>query len=302
VRALVDVTNRVGVDVNLAFRSKHKSHVLQFVAGLGPRKAKQLLLNMPGKGGHLESRGALVEKMYEWVGRHVFTNVAGFLRIIDKNESEPEVLDDTRVHPAQYDKARWMAASALDCEDEEDSFLCTEVMKPENCLKLNDLDLDAYCKMLEEEGQSGLRETLYDIKDELQFPFREVRRPFEPPSEMQTFTLLTGETKDSMFNTLIDVTVDRIVPGRSDSVTVYCKLDNGMRGILQDDKISSRGPLTLGEIEKCLHVGQLLQCCVIQPPHRRTEELYKEFTVFLSSRRCVRAFECEPVCACAARS
>jgi hypothetical protein len=48
-------------------------------------------------------------------------------------------------------------------------------MEPGNCLKLNDLDLDAYCTMLEEEGQVGLRETLYDIKDELQFPFREVR-------------------------------------------------------------------------------------------------------------------------------
>ena len=63
----------------------------------------------------------------------------------------------------------------------------------------------------------------------------QVRRPFEPPNELQVFTLLTGETEASMIDTLIDVTVDRILPGRSGGrswVTVYCKLDNGMRGIL----------------------------------------------------------------------
>ncbi len=116
-----------------------------------------------------------------------------------------------------------------------------------------------------------------------------------------------------MIDTLIDVTVDRIVPGRSGGracVTVYCKLDNGMRGILpvsarsaselvqqggfvcrrvglgvlQDDKISSSRTLELAEIEKRLQVGQTLQCCVTRPPPHRSEEVYKKFTVFLSTR------------------
>jgi transcriptional accessory protein Tex/SPT6 len=185
-RALVDVTNRVGVDVNLAFRLRHKSHVLQFVAGLGPRTAKLLLLNMPGKGGHLKSRLALLE-MNEWVGRRIFMNAAGFLRIIDENDAEPEVLDGTRVHPENYGLARKMAASALDLLDEiqEDcgAAPCAKVMEPSNCLKLDDLDLDLYATMVEKDGRSGLRLTLYDIKDELQFPFRELRRPFEPSKE-----------------------------------------------------------------------------------------------------------------------
>jgi hypothetical protein len=70
-----------------------------------------------------------------------------------------------------------------------------------------------------------------------------VRRPFEPPNELQVFTLLTGETEASMIDTLIDVTVDRILPGRSGGrswVTVYCKLDNGMRGILPVSQRSAR--------------------------------------------------------------
>jgi hypothetical protein len=71
--------------------------------------------------------------------------------------------------------AKWIAANALDLFDDYDVDVCAKVMEPGNCLKLNDLDLDAYCTMLEEEGRVGHRETLYDIKDELQFPFREVR-------------------------------------------------------------------------------------------------------------------------------
>ena len=116
-----------------------------------------------------------------------------------------------------------------------------------------------------------------------------------------------------MIDTLVDVTVDRILPGHSEGrpcVTVYCKLDNGMRGILpvsarsaselvqhgrfacwrvglgvlQDDKISSSRTLELAEIEKRLQVGQTLQCCVTRPPPHRSEEVYKEFAVFLSTR------------------
>ena len=59
---------------------------------------------------------------------------------------------------------------------------------------------------------------------------------------------------------------------------------NFPHALLQDDKISSSRTLELAEIEKCLHVGQTLQCCVTRPPPHRSEEVYKEFTVFLSTR------------------
>ena len=98
------------------------------------------------------------------------------MRIVDHDlDIYPYVLDNTRIHPEHYDTAKWIAASALDVTDDADGDYCDEVMEPGNCLKLNELDLDAYCKMLEEDGKVGLRETVYDIKDELQFPFREVR-------------------------------------------------------------------------------------------------------------------------------
>lgn len=41
-RALVDVTNGVGVDINRAVIDAYYQHLLPFVCGLGPRKAQAL--------------------------------------------------------------------------------------------------------------------------------------------------------------------------------------------------------------------------------------------------------------------
>jgi len=42
-RALVDVTNKVGVDINRAVTDNYYQHLLPFVCGLGPRKAQALI-------------------------------------------------------------------------------------------------------------------------------------------------------------------------------------------------------------------------------------------------------------------
>ena len=39
-RVLVDITNKVGVDVNRAATDAYYQHLLPFVCGLGPRKAQ----------------------------------------------------------------------------------------------------------------------------------------------------------------------------------------------------------------------------------------------------------------------
>jgi transcriptional accessory protein Tex/SPT6 len=40
---LVDVTNKVGVDINRAVNDSYYQHLLPFVCGLGPRKAQVLV-------------------------------------------------------------------------------------------------------------------------------------------------------------------------------------------------------------------------------------------------------------------
>lgn len=47
-RALIDVTNRVGVDINRAVRSAYYAHLLPYVSGLGPRKAELILKKING--------------------------------------------------------------------------------------------------------------------------------------------------------------------------------------------------------------------------------------------------------------
>lgn len=42
-RTLVDVTNKVGVDINRAVADGYYQHLLPFVCGLGPRKAQVLV-------------------------------------------------------------------------------------------------------------------------------------------------------------------------------------------------------------------------------------------------------------------
>ena len=42
-RRLVDVTNKVGVDINRAVTDPYYQHLLPFVCGLGPRKAQALV-------------------------------------------------------------------------------------------------------------------------------------------------------------------------------------------------------------------------------------------------------------------
>lgn len=40
---MVDVTNKVGVDINRAVNDSYYQHLLPFVCGLGPRKAQVLV-------------------------------------------------------------------------------------------------------------------------------------------------------------------------------------------------------------------------------------------------------------------
>jgi len=42
-RTLVDITNKVGVDINRAVNDSYYQHTLPFVCGLGPRKAQVLV-------------------------------------------------------------------------------------------------------------------------------------------------------------------------------------------------------------------------------------------------------------------
>lgn len=193
----VRVVNRVGIDLNRCLQHRHASAPLQFVCGLGPRKASALLQAL-SRAGKVRSR----EELEPLLGSAVFFNAAGFLRVRAKyltEEDEVELLDDTRVHPDDYGFARKMAADALEAQETDGEAmqrLLRDIMA--DPAKLDDIDLDSFAEEWEKKGKSKKRLTLYDIKAELTRPYADPRGPWHGPPADRLFSLLSGETEWSL--------------------------------------------------------------------------------------------------------
>lgn len=195
----INVINEVGVDINRALEFPHSTILTHYICGLGPRKANHLLKTIRQNGGRLDNRSQLVTVCE--MGLQVFLNCAGFIRIepSDANDDRYEVLDGTRIHPETYDWPRKMAVdSADDNEVPENPTLAVEEVMAEPG-RLKDLDLDAFAEELARQGYGNKQITLYDIRDELSYRFKDHRPPFSGLESKDRFQLLTGETPQSFF-------------------------------------------------------------------------------------------------------
>lgn len=199
----VNRVNEVGVDINRALVHPYTSQLIQFVCGLGPRKAAALMRNLKKQQTPLlENRTQLLVNCS--LGDQVFQNCAGFVKIDTAQLSDTgtdtyiEVLDSTRIHPEAYDLARKMAVDALEYDDTNEvpsTGALEEIMEnPEN---LKDLDLDAFADQLVKEGCGNKKLTLYNIREELNSAYKDHREPYVSPNAEQTFTLLTKETHET---------------------------------------------------------------------------------------------------------
>jgi transcription elongation factor SPT6 len=135
-RAFINVVNEVGVNINLAAdKPLIHGHLVQFVSGLGPRKARELL-RIISKNLYVEHRAAMLEdtEIRAFMREVVWYNCAGFLNISKEGcsmwtknynvgqtynyeEEQAEYvkyaggpLEGTRVHPESYTYARAMAS------------------------------------------------------------------------------------------------------------------------------------------------------------------------------------------------
>ncbi|KDE06243.1 hypothetical protein MVLG_03402 [Microbotryum lychnidis-dioicae p1A1 Lamole] len=216
--ALIDVTNRCGVEINKAVRNAYYRHLLPYVAGLGPRKASGLVKKIESNvGGTLSNRSGLI--FHAITTKNIFMNAAGFLRIsqddlnadLGRREAagdEPEVLDDTRIHPEDYEVARKMAADAMEVDEEETATFKVPSqavinLMSDNPRRLDDLSLDDFAAELEKLFFMPKRLTLYSVRDEMQEPYADRRLPFRVPNPEEVFAMLTGETKQTFDNGLI---------------------------------------------------------------------------------------------------
>ncbi len=198
----INRTNEVGVDINECVAHPFTSNLVQFVGGLGPRKGAALLKTlrqMQSSQSRLENRQQLVTLCH--MGPKVLINCAGFIKIdtssLGDSEVYVEVLDGSRIHNEAYEWARKMAVDALEYDEDEGNpaNALEEILQdPE---KLTELDLDAFAQELERQGFGKKSITLQDIRQELHHMYKDLREPYQPPSEEEVFSMVTKETPET---------------------------------------------------------------------------------------------------------
>lgn len=213
----------VGVDPNRVIAHPHMTNIVQFIAGLGPRKGAHLLRSIKKSktGGQLVSRQQLVKEL--GMTKVIFINCAGFIKLDTGNLAEeyPEEpvtpLDSTRIHPQSYGYAKKIAVDA-NTEDEDEADVSDEAAADaieaifEAPQKLEDLDLKAFAEELQR-MDSGTRKsfTLQMIREEFQCRYKEHRDPYEHPRQEEIFAMLTKETPQTFYiGKLITCTVVQI--------------------------------------------------------------------------------------------
>jgi transcription elongation factor SPT6 len=242
--ALIDMVNMVGVDLEDAINDKYEANLLQYVCGLGPRKAARLLEVVQQNGGIVHARVDLIgneeQNKAPAMGPVVWNNCASFLYLLFQDEDqESDPLDNTRIHPEDYDIAKKIAGDALgldeeDIQDETEHHgsyavvrrLMTEKTRAERYDALDELDLHEYADQLEKKFGQRKRATLENIREELIEGYEELRMKWQPMTPREIFTMLTGETPESLpLNSIVPVKIRRIF---ADHIDV--KLDCGVDG------------------------------------------------------------------------
>eukprot|EP01102_Stenamoeba_stenopodia_P004004 TRINITY_DN1413_c0_g2_i1.p1 TRINITY_DN1413_c0_g2~~TRINITY_DN1413_c0_g2_i1.p1 ORF type:complete len:1514 (+),score=393.97 TRINITY_DN1413_c0_g2_i1:378-4919(+) len=231
------VVNDYGVDINKAMMHKSAAGTLQFVSGLGPRKALDLLQSLHQDGKRVLRRYYLRKRVrnknrrededeeekgdeddQEEVGhlsQFIYLNAAPFLRVlkkyfkdIDTGGLEWDILSDTRIHPQDESIAARMAADVTESSlrnksnkskrEELIKHIRTLFNNPRKESLLNDLDLDSTAAEWQRTRGELKKYTLYDIRQELITPYKDARSRYKELGWDELFTLLTGETEYSL--------------------------------------------------------------------------------------------------------
>ncbi|GFY84642.1 global transcription factor group B1 [Actinidia rufa] len=260
-QVMVDVTNQVGLDVNLAIAHEWLFSPLQFISGLGPRKAASLQRSLV-RAGAIYTRKDLLTA--HGLGKRVFVNAVGFLRIrrtgLAASSSQfIDLLDDTRIHPESYVLAQELAKDVYIADVQDDDAIDDEdvmEMAIEHVREKPDLlkyfEVDEYAKSKKWENK---RETLDNIRLELIQGFQDWRRLHEEPSQDDEFYMISGETEDTLAEgRIVQATVRRVQPQRA-----ICVLESGLTGVLTKEDYTDDWRDDTDLSEK-LHEGDILTC------------------------------------------
>ncbi|KAG5047637.1 hypothetical protein JHK86_017043 [Glycine max] len=256
---MTDVTNQVGIDINLAIRHDWLLAPLQFVSGLGPKKAGVLHRELLG-GTDVRNRRDLAK--FGLDKEKVFCNAVGFLKVSCDEENFVDngsnTLDHTRIHPESYNLSEELALAVYKkhVPDPEANFSgvnAIEYIQNDPNL-LENFDLNEYADRLEIEKGEYKRITLIDIKMELLHGFKDPRIPYTELTQEEEFYMITGETGDALVEgKRVQATVRNVM-----SKQAFCVLDSGMTGVLFKEDFSDETE-NISLTDK-LHQGAVLTC------------------------------------------
>lgn len=263
-QVMVDVTNQIGLDVNLAASHEWLFAPLQFISGLGPRKAASLQRSLV-RAGQIYTRKDLLNS--HGLGKKLFVNAAGFLRVrrsgLAASSSQfIDLFDDTRIHPESYTLAKEFAKAVYlqtsggdkfnDDDDDDMLEMAVENVRENPSLKWFNVDTFAI-----EWNRQKKKETLNLIKLELMQGFVDWRMPYAEPNQDEEFSMISGETEETLCaGKIVLATVRKVQPQRA-----TCVLDSGLTGILTKEDYTDDWRFIEDLTEK-LHEGDILTCRV----------------------------------------
>ncbi|KAL8133543.1 hypothetical protein AgCh_008853 [Apium graveolens] len=258
---MVDVTNQVGLDINLALTHEWLFSTMQFISGLGPRKAVSLMRSLVRSGAIFTRKDLLTE---HGIGKRVFINSVGFLRVRRNGMAASsnqfiDLLDDTRIHPESYGLAQELAKDVylediqdetIDDDDEVLQMAIEHVREKPHLLK--SLEVHEYAKSKRSENKI---QTLNLIRLELIHGFQDWRKPYAEPSQDEEFCMISGETEDSLAEgRTVQATIRRVLPQKA-----ICVLDSGMVGLLAKEDYADDWK-ELPDLTEKLNEGDIITC------------------------------------------
>ncbi|KAG2405489.1 Transcription elongation factor SPT6-like protein [Vigna angularis] len=259
-QVMVDVTNQVGLDINLAISHEWLFAPLQFISGLGPRKAASLQRSLVRAGAIFTRKDFVTEHK---LGKKVFVNAVGFLRVrrsgLAASSSQfIDLLDDTRIHPESYILAQELAKDVYeedgtgDANDDDDALEMAIEHVRDRPSYLKNLDVEEYASG---KNRQNKIQTFYDIKRELIQGFQDWRNQYEEPSQDEEFYMISGETEETLAEgKIVQVTVRRVQAQKA-----ICGLESGMTGILMKEDYTDDWRDVI-ELSDRLHEGDMLTC------------------------------------------
>jgi transcription elongation factor SPT6 len=276
-QAFIRATCMVGVDINDAWRYSHLSGTLQFVPGLGPRKAKGLIKTIELSGKSVDRRtGDLKDMLVGQEGSDVvYVNSIAYLRIVHRYENEGAPLDNSRIHPSDSVFAYKIAVDALenvrhemvpqdDKENEINEMIRTAMLEDyrDDVVRV---EVEGMARVWKENYNEEKLKTLISLKEEMLHPFKELREKAESLTDKEAFEIYSGESDDSLPNGKLMKGVVRSAGKNGVRVDME---DGVLSGFIRRDMLSDR---EIDKVESVTNAGYPIAARLMQVNYDRWE-------------------------------